>query len=148
MAALDDNFNARIKRVRAKSGPDEAMPRRRPVGDDAFDAKVAWGAVLRPQLALILGMVALIVGRGICMNYLMIEPSTELLAPGEGVVVMVLLIGAGLMIGKSEFVSHGALVVGASLAFLGENFFIPVIPGLMSALYSPGYVSLVLVNAQ
>jgi hypothetical protein len=81
------------------------------------------------------------------MNYLLIEPSTELLGWGEGAIVLLLLLVIGLLFGKSELISHGALVVGASMAFLGESYYIPLVPELMESIYNPDYVSLVLLNA-
>ena len=82
------------------------------------------------------------------MNYLMIEPSTDLLGLGEGCVIVVLLFAIGLLFGKSNLISHGALVAGAVLAFLGEGYFIPVVPDLMESIYNPDYVGLVLLNAR
>lgn len=147
MANQDDDFRARIKRVRARSGqfaptPDRRVTRKTDVGEQAMMA-----AILRPQLAVLLGAVALVAGRGFAMNYLMIEPSTELLGWGEGGVVFLLLFVIGLLFGKSDLISHGALVVGAALAFLLERYYIPVFPGLMESIYTPGYVALVLLNA-
>lgn len=148
MGNQDDDFKARAKRVRVQSMQSAPIPARRRVNDDDFDAKATRWAVLRPQLALILGAVALVVGRAIAMNFLGIEPSTELLGLGEGGVVILLLVVIGLLLGKSQYISHAALVIGASLAFLGEGYYIPIIPKLMESVYSPGYVALVVINAQ
>jgi hypothetical protein len=145
MGKHDDDFEARIKRVRVKAKQYAPMPDQRRAGDDEHAMS---GAILRPQLALILGAVALIAGRGIAMNYLMIEPSTDVLGLGEGGVVILLLLVIGLLFGKSDLISLGALVVGASLAFLGEGFYIPFVPELMESIYNPDYVSLVLLNAR
>ncbi len=124
------------------------MPGQRRAGNDSLDEQAMGRAILLPQLAFILGAVALVAGRGIAMNYLMIEPSTDLLGLGEGCVIVVLLLAIGLLFGKSNLISHGALVLGASLAFLGEGYYIPVIPELMESIYNPNYVGLVLLNAR
>ena len=148
MGIQDDDFEARIKRVQVQSRQNAPMPDQRRVGDDSFDEQAMSWAILLPQLAFILGAVALVAGRGIAMNYLMIEPSTDLLGLGEGIVVAVLLLAIGVLFGKSNPISHGALVVGASLAFLGEGYYIPVVPELMESIYNPDYVGLVLLNAR
>lgn len=147
MGIQDNDFEARIKRVQVQSMRNAPMPSERRVGSDSFDEQAMGQAILLPQLAFILGAVALVAGRGIAMNYLMIEPSTDLLGLGEGCVVVVLLLAIGVLFGKSSPISHGALVVGASLAFLGEGYYIPVVPELMESIYNPDYVGLVLLNA-
>ncbi len=148
MGIQDDDFEARIKRVQVQSRRSAPMPNQRRVGDDGVDEQAMSGAILLPQLAFILGAVALVAGRGIAMNYLMIEPSTELLGLVEGCVVAALLFAIGVLFGKSNPISHGALVVGASLAFLSEGYYIPVVPELMESIYNPDYVGLVLLNAR
>jgi hypothetical protein len=148
MGVHDDDFEARIKRVKVKSMRHAPMPDRRRVGGDDDDETAMSGAILRPQLALILGAVALIAGRAIAMNTLSIQPSTDLLGAGEGAVVIVLLFGIGLLFGKSDPISLCALVVGASLAFLGEGYYIPFVPDLMGSIYNPGYVALVVLTGQ
>jgi hypothetical protein len=147
MGTQDDNFNARIKRVQARSSNHEPMPGRRHKDDDGDD-RASISAILLPQLAFILGMAALIAGRAISMNYYMIEPSTDLLRISEGAVILVLLVVIALLFGRSSFISHGALVVGACLAFLAEEYYIPVVPDMMEAIYNPNYVSLVILNAR
>jgi hypothetical protein len=147
MGIQDNDFEARIKRVKVRSGRNAPMPGQRRSGDDRFDEQAMSSAILLPQLAFILGAVALVAGRGIAMNYLMIEPSTDLLGFGEGCVIVVLLIVIGVLFGKSNLIAHGALVAGASLAFLGEGYYIPVVPELMESIYNPDYVGLVLLNA-
>ena len=148
MSNQDDDFQARVKRVRVKPGPQAQPLGQMRGGDDGVDEKAMGRAILRPQLALVLGAVGLIVGRGIAMNYLMIEPSTDLLGLGEGAIIVAILVVFGLLFGKSDHISHGALVVGASLAFLGESFYIPLMPDLMGSIYNQSYVSLVFLNAQ
>ena len=148
MGIQDGGFEARIKRVQVQSRKNAPMPGQRRVGDDRFDEQAMSRAILLPQLAFILGVVALVAGRGIAMNYLMIEPSTDLLGWGEGCVILLLLLAIGVLFGKSNPISHGALVVGASLAFLGEGYYIPVVPELMESIYNPDYVWLVLLNAR
>ncbi len=148
MGIQDGDFEARIKRVQVRSRRNAPMPDKRRAGDDSFDEQATSGAILLPQLDFVLGAVALVAGRGIAMNYLMIEPSTDLLGLGEGCVVVVLLLAIGVLFGKSNLISHGALVVGASLAFLGEGYYIPVVPELMESIYNPDYVGLVLLNAR
>ena len=148
MGIQDDDFEARIKRVQVQSRRNAPMHDQRRVGDDSFDEQAMSWAILLPQLAFILGAVALVAGRGVAMNYLMIEPSTDLLGLGEGIVVAVLLLAIGVLFGKSNLISHGALVVGASLAFLGEGYYIAVVPELMESIYNPDYVGLVLLNAR
>ncbi len=148
MGIQDNDFEARIKRVQVQSRQNAPMPGQRRVGDDRFDEQAMSRAILLPQLAFILGAVALVAGRGIAMNYLMIVPSTDLLGLGEGCVIVVLLLAIGLLFGKSNLISHGAVVVGASLAFLSEGYYIPVVPELMESIYNPDYVGLVLLNAR
>ncbi len=148
MGIQDNDFEARIKRVQVQSRRNAPMPGQRRVGDDSLDEQAMSWAILLPQLAFILGAVALVAGRGIAMNYLMIEPSIDLLGLGEASVVVVLLLAIGVLFGKSNLISHGALVVGASLAFLGEGYYIPVVPELMESIYNPDYVGLVLLNAR
>ncbi len=148
MGIQDDDFEARIKRVQVQSRRNTPMSGQRRVGDDRFDEQVMSRTILLPQLAFVLGAVAMVAGRGIAMNYLMIEPSIDLLGLGEGCVVVVLLLAIGVLLGKSNLISHGALVVGASLAFLGEGYYIPVVPELMESIYNPDYVGFVLLNAR
>ena len=148
MGIQDGGFEARIKRVQVQSRKNAPMPGQRRVGDDRFDEQAMSRAILLPQLAFILGAVALVAGRGIAMNYLMIEPSTDLLGWGEGCVILLLLLAIGVLFGKSNLISHGALVVGASLAFLGEGYYIPVVPDLMASIYNSDYVGLVLLNSR
>lgn len=147
MSNLDDDFAARAKRVRARSGDAPPMPARtrarRPREADSGEQATVL-AILRPQLALVLGAVAMVAGRAVSMRYLGIEPSSEVLALGEGFVVFVLLFGAGLLFGRSDVISHGALVVGAALSFLGESYYILMAPELMEAVYNPEYVARVL----
>jgi hypothetical protein len=148
MGIQDNDFAARIKRVQVRSGRNAPRPDKRRAGDGGFDEQAMGRAVLLPQLAFLLGAVALVAGRGIAMNYLMIEPSTDLLGFGEGCVIVVLLLAIGVMFGKSNLISHGALVVGALVAFFGEGYYILIVPELMESIYNPGYVGLVLLNAQ
>ena len=108
MGIQDGGFEARIKRVQVQSRRNAPMHDQRRVGDDSFDEQAMSWAILLPQLAFILGAVALVAGRGIAMNYLMIEPSTDLLGLGEGCVIVVLLVGIGLLFGKSSLISHAA----------------------------------------
>jgi len=145
MSNLDDDFKARAKRVRQRSVRDAPMPASARADDDGAGLE-AVATLLRPQLALLLGVVAMVAGRAFAMNSLMIEPSTEVLSWAEGGVVFLILVGLGLMFGKSDAISHGALVVGAALAFILEGYYIPVAPGLMGTLYSPEYVELVLLK--
>lgn len=150
MSNQDDAFHARIKRVRARSGhyaPAPAAVRGRVRDDDAGDEGLIW-AILRPQLALVLGALAMVAGRAFAMNYLMLEPDTAVLTGGEGAVVLLLLVGIGLVFGKSQVIAHGALVVGAALAFLAEGYYIPLAPELMSSLYDPEYVGRVLLDVR
>ena len=148
MGVQDTDFAARIKRVRVKSRRNAPMPGRRSLGDDSFDEQAMSRAILLPQLALVLGVVAMVAGRGIAMNYLRIEPSTDLLGVGEGSIVVVLLFAIGVLFGKSNLISHGALVAGALLAFFGEGYYIPIVPDLMESIYNPDYVGLVLLYAR
>ena len=148
MVNQDDDFRARSKRVRVKSNLNAPMPSRRRSDADDVDKEAVIGTILRAQLALVLGAFALIAGRGIAINYLMVEPSPETLGIGEGGVVVAMLVAIGLMFGKSDMISHGALVIGASVAFLGESFYIRLFPGPMESIYDPGYVALVFLNAQ
>lgn len=144
MSNQDVDFAARARRVKARSGPIGATPRQRPVAQDVGDEQPLLATILRVQIAFLLGIVAMVVGRAFAMNYLMIESSTDVLALSEGLCVLVLLLAFGFMLGRSQFVAHGAMVVGASLAFLGEAFYMPLAPNLMGALYSPEYVARVL----
>jgi hypothetical protein len=150
MSNQDDAFRARIKRVRARTGhsaPAPAPSRRRVRDDDAGDQSPIW-PILRPQLALVLGALAMIAGRAFAMTYLMLEPDTDVLSGGEGAVVLLLLVGIGLMFGTSQAIAHGALVVGAALAFLAEGYYIALAPELMSSIYDPEYVGRVLLGAR
>ncbi len=146
MSSHDDDFTARIKRVRVQSGQFAPMPDQGRAHDDHFDEKTVMWTILRPQLAVLLGAIALVLGRSIAMNQLMIEPNTDLLGLGEGVVVILFLGMIGLLFGKSDHISHGALAIGAAFAFLGERYYIPVIPDLMTSIYNPQYVALVFLN--
>ena len=145
MGIQDSGFEARIKRVQVKSRRNEPILGQQH-DDSSFDEKAMSSAILLPQLAFMLGAVALVAGRGISMNYFMIEPSTDLLGLGEAGVVVFLLLAFGVLFGKPNLILHGALVVGASLAFLGEGYYIPIIPDLMENIYNPGYVGLLLLE--
>jgi len=147
MGIQDNDFAARTKRVQVRSRQNAPMPGPRRNSDDSFDEQAMSRAILIPQLALVLGAVALVAGRAIAMNYLDITPSTDLLGFGEGCVIVVLLVAIGALFGKSNLLAQGALVIGASLAFLAEGYYIPIVPELMKAIYNPGYVGLVLLNA-
>ncbi|MHA1528275.1 MAG: hypothetical protein ACTSVG_04605 [Alphaproteobacteria bacterium] len=144
MGFQDSDFAARIKRVEVKSRRDAPMRGLRTVRDDSFDEQAMSRAILYPQLALVLGAVALVAGRAIAMNYLKIGPSADLLGLGEGCLVAALLFAIGMLFGKSNLIAHGALVIGASLAFFGEAYYIPVVPELMESIYNPEYVGRVL----
>ena len=148
MSHLDDDFAARAKRVRARTGDAPPMPvkaRARRVRDDDRGEQAAVLAILRPQLALVLGAVALVAGRAVSMSHLGIEPSTDVLGLAEAGLVLILLFALGLLFGKSDFISHGALVVGAALSFLCEGYYILMAPELMSSIYDPEYVGRVLI---
>ena len=146
MSSRDDDLQARIKRVKARTGDGLAMPSaRRAVADDTGEP-ASVGALLRPQLALVLGLMAMVAGRAFAMHSLMIEPDTEVLGPAEGAVVLAILAGLGLLLFRRDVIAQGALVVGAALGFLLEGYFIPLAPELMSRLYTPEYVALVILN--
>ena len=145
MANQDDAFTARMNRVRAQSRPGAPMPSARVESDRDFDEHAMIGAVLRPQLALILGAVSLILGRSIAMNQFMVESSPDLLSPTEGAIILPFLVVFGLLLGRSHVVSHIALVVGAALAFLCESYYLPLAPGLMEQVYNTEYVQNVLI---
>jgi len=147
MASIDDDFQARIKRVRAQSGRAEPKAARARADDGDFDERALIATILRPQIALILGAFALIAGRAIAINQLGIEPGLNQLSLAEGAVILPFLIIFGLLIGRSEYISHGALIVGAAVAFLCEAFYFPVAPGVMSSVYGEAYVSLVILSA-
>lgn len=147
MNSLDSEFRARANRIKAHSGPIEPVARRaQPVAAET-DERGLLLAFLKPQLALLLGAVMLVLGRGIAMRYLGVEPSGELMSIAEGVVVLLLLAGVGLVFGRSEIISHCALLAGAALAFLGESLYIPLFPTVMEMIYDPAYVALVVLNA-
>lgn len=141
-----DDFRARVKRVQAQAGRAAPAPQARRARDDDLSEHAFIGAVLRPQLAAVLGAVAMIVGRALCMRSLGLEPSTELLSMTEAGVVFVMLFGIGLAFGRSDVISHVALVVGASLAFLLEGWYVLLAPGLMEAIYGPDYVGRVILG--
>lgn len=146
MSNMDRDFQARAKRVRAQTGLGAPMPaRRRVVKEDSGESALIL-AVFRPQLAFLLGAVALVAGRAVAMRYLGVEPSTEVLGLREAGLVLVLLVGIGPLFGKSDHLSHGALVVGASLAFLLEGFYVPMASDLMSTIYTPDYVGRVVLG--
>jgi len=146
MSNLDDDFAARAKRIKVRSGPITPIARPQTDDDDTDIGEIA-GQILRPQLALILGAVAMVLGRAFAIHYLGVEPSSENLGIPEGLVVMVLLVAIGLIFGKSDYLSHGALVVGAALSFFLEGFYIRFFPSVMEVLYTPGYVALVTLNS-
>ena len=147
-----DDFQARLKCVKGRARNKEfTMPelgRRQEHHHEEVNTEALAMAILRPQLVLVLGFIALIVGRSIAMNVFGIEPSTELLGLGEGIVVLALLVVLGVLFGLTEYILHGALVVGAALAFMLESYYIPAIPGLIEQVYTPGYVNLVVLWAQ
>jgi len=145
MANQDDAFTARMNRVRAQSRPGAPMPSAGADSSGDFDEHAMIGAVLRPQLALILGAVAMILGRSIAMNQFMVESSPDLLSPTEGAIVLPFLVIFGLLLGRSQIISHIALVVGAALAFLCESYYMPLAPGLMESIYNSDYVNNVLI---
>lgn len=141
-----EDFDARMKRVRARArvGPPQLEQRR--TGED-FDERAFIVAVLRPQFALILGALALIVGRAIAMNYLGVEADTSVLSLGEGVVAAGFLVLIGILFGRSDYFSHAGLLLGAAAAFLTEVYWVPLVPDLMRSVYTPVYVDLVLLKA-
>ena len=146
MSDANDDLQARIKRFGGQPPRLAPTPARGRIVDDDSGVEALIAAVLRPQLAFLLGAVAMVAGRAFAMNYLMIEPSTEVLGLNEGAVILVLLVGIGLLLGRREVISHGAMVVGASLAFLMESFYLPLAPDLMGSVYTPEYVSRVLLG--
>ena len=148
MTVQDEDLRNRIERIQGKSRRLGPAPKQRRARNDSIDHQALSRAILLPQLAFVLGAVALIAGRAVAMNTLMIVPSTELLGLGEGGIILVLLVAIGLLFGKSDWFSHIALVVGAALAFLGESYYIALAPDLMESAYNPGYVGMVLLNAQ
>lgn len=146
MSSHNADFEARVKRVRARSGGDAPMPAALRAAHDGGDAEAMLATVLRAQIALMLGAVALVAGRAIAMHSFSIAPSTEVLSPAEGLCVLGLLVGLGLLLGRSQVIAHGALVVGAALAFIGEGVYVALMPGLMETVYNPDYVARVLLN--
>ncbi|MHA1109165.1 MAG: hypothetical protein ACTSQV_08615, partial [Alphaproteobacteria bacterium] len=84
MTVQDDALRTRIARAEVKSRRPAPMPRRLRAGNDRDDDQTMSRMILLPQLAFILGVVALIAGRAVAMNTLMIVPSTDLLGIGEG----------------------------------------------------------------
>jgi hypothetical protein len=147
MTSQDQDFDERIKRVRVKLGNDAPMPQRRRGNDARIDEASLILSVMLPQVALVLGALSLIAGRAIAMNYLGIEPSGHVLGVAEGALILLILVAMGLMLGRGQMLSHGALLVGASLAFLGEPLYIPAAPELMGSIYSSEYVTRVILGA-
>jgi hypothetical protein len=147
MTSHDEDFNARMKRVRVKLGGQGLPPLRQPGSQRDFDEQGAIARIVLPQLAFVLGAAALIASRAIAMNYLGVDPDTNLLGAVEGGLLLLLLLSIGLLFGKSETLSHGALVVGAALAFLGESYYIAAAPDLMGFIYTPDYVARVILSA-
>ena len=148
MINQDTDFAARIKRVKKHPKRLAQTPTRQIAAKSNSGELSIARTILRPQLAFVLGVVALIAGRSIAMNSLMVEPSTEVLGLGEGVIVVGFLFVLGLMFGKSDLMSHGSLIAGASLAFLTEGLYIRLSPELMESLYNADYVALVFLNAR
>ena len=145
MSNQDDAFTARMNRVRAQSRPGAPMPSARAESGGDFDEHAMIGAVLRPQLALVLGAVSLILGRGIAINQFGVELSPDLLSLTEGAIVLPFLVIFGLLLGRNQVISHIALVVGAALAFLCESYYMPFAAGLMEQVYTSEYVHNVLI---
>lgn len=146
MAHMDDDFEARFKRVKARTAHRATIPRAREVDDAGSGELATAGAILRPALALVLGVVALILGRAVAMNQFMVEASPDLLSPIEGALILPLLVVFGLLLGRSQVMSQVAMIAGAVLAFLCERYYVPVVPDLMAAIYTPGYVETVLLG--
>lgn len=147
MASLDEDFEARMNRVRAKSRNFAPATEPRHAGGSDVDERAVITTILRPQLALVLGAIALILGRAIAIHQLGVEPNPELLSLTEGIAVLPFLVMIGLAIGRSHVISHLAMVVGATLSFMLEGYYIPLAPGLMEMIYDPDYVSIVYLNA-
>jgi hypothetical protein len=147
-----DDFKARLKRVEGRSRYkhlDKTPPKlHSEVRDSEVDTDALILSILRPQLAFILGFVGLIAGRALAMHFLGYEPKTDLLGFGDGAAVVVVLVVLGLLFGLSDHISHGALIVGATLSFVLESYYIPALPDLMSKIYTPGYVALVTLGVQ
>lgn len=141
MTGHNDDFEARLKRVKARKGPTQPLTRTRQQAEPDFALDPIVVAVLLMLLALILGAVALVAGRAIAMNGLGIEPDIHHLGIAEGGVVLGLLLGIGLLFSRRPSLSHAALIVGAVVAFLGERFYIPMMPALMEVIYTPLYVA-------
>jgi hypothetical protein len=146
MSNQDDALQARIKRMKVQPSRNVRAPARNRAAEKEFDEGRFSAAILLPQLALVLGFLAMIAGRSIAMNQFMIEPNPNLLGGSEGAIVFALLLVIGLLFGKSNHISHGALVIGASLAFLGESFYVPLFSGVMESVYNENYVSLVMLG--
>jgi len=146
MTSQDQDFDARIKRLKVKLGDDAPVPRRRVASEAGFDESAFMLRVMLPQVALVLGALAMIAGRAIAISYLGVEPSRHVLGVAEGGLIMLILVAIGLMMGRRQTLSHGALLVGASLAFLGEALYFPVVPDLMTSVYSPEYVARVILG--
>jgi len=147
-----DDFNARLKRVEGRArykNLDRSPPgMHHKARDEDFDAEGMMRSILRPQLALLLGAMALIAGRAMLIHGLGVEPSPDLLGWGEGLVTFCILVVIGLLFGSADHISHGALIVGAALAFVLEGYYIPLFPDLMSQIYTPEYVGLVSLGIQ
>jgi hypothetical protein len=144
----NDDLSAHIKRMKAKQRDRVFVPDRRRLAEDDHDDHSMIMAILLPQLAFILGAIALIAGRSVAMNTFGIEPDTATLGWVEGIAVLLLLVLIGVVFGRANKLSHAALVIGASLSFLGERYYIPMFPDLMEQLYTPGYVALVQLGPQ
>ncbi|HSF96187.1 MAG TPA: hypothetical protein VLA52_14275 [Thermohalobaculum sp.] len=145
MSSQSDDFEARMKRVRAKVRNREPVRiHSRATGEEPDGFSLL--SIVRPQLAFVLGAVALVVCRGVAMNYLPVEKGATTLGWIDGAVVIGALVVIGLLFGKSDRVSHVALLVGAWVAFITEGYYIRAFPELMSQVYSPGYVGLVMLG--
>lgn len=147
-----DDFNKRLKKVKAKlpGGPPPVGLNRRMAyeKDDDDDFEVSFGKMVLPPLAFVLGAFALVAGRSIAMSQLGVEGSTQTLHIAEGVIALILMGIVALVMGKTNYIAMLAQVAGAALAFTTEGIWVPMMPELMEQIYTPEYVSRVVLGLE
>ena len=143
MADQGGDIEARMKRVKKRLNQREPGRRGQRAAAVETEERSLVKTVIRAEIAFLLGIAALLAGRGVAMNLLEVEPSTVAMGRVEGGLVVALLVVLGLLFGKKDYASHVALVAGAGLAYMAEPYYVPALSALMEKIYTPHYVGLV-----